>query len=118
MAKVASAPLGVLRGILVALLLLGFPGCNSKEGEATVLTKEYIPAALADQTVKDQKGTPHEQQTTPEQWKIMVEMRADLRKVDLLVEPAEWQKLKVGDRVNVRYSQGKYTGTVWHSELK
>ena len=77
-----------------------------------VLEKEYIPAVPTGEEVRK------EGQLSQEQWKVLVEMRADLRKIRVLVEPAEWEKLKVGDHVNVRYSQGKYTGTVWSSEIK
>lgn len=93
-------------------VLLSVAGCEKKGGEAVVLSKEHIAAAAAEQPVRE------EHQTSQEQWRVKVEMRADLRKVDVLVEPAEWEKLKVGDRVNVRYSQGKYTGTIWSSEIK
>ena len=100
-----------LRAAGIALCVL-LTACEKKGGEGVVLAKEYIPAAAPDQPVLK------EHQTSHEQWKVNVEMRADLRKVDVLVKPAEWEKLKVGDRVNVSYSQGKYTGTIWSSEIK
>jgi len=98
--------------IACLVLVLCFAGCDKKGGEAVVLEKEYIPAAPTDQPIQDEK------QLSTEQWKVLVEMRADLRKVNVSVEPAQWEKLKPGDKVNVRYSQGRYTGTIWSSELK
>ena len=77
-----------------------------------MLSKEHVEAAAPD--AKELK----EGQTSQEQWKVLVEMRSDLRKVRVLVEPAEWERLKAGDRVNVQFSQGKYTGTIWSSEIR
>jgi hypothetical protein len=99
-------------GALAAALLLLLASCEKKGGEAVVLSKEHVAPALAD--AKELK----EGQTSQEQWKIVVEMRGDLRKVNVLVKPEEWERLKAGDRVNVRYSQGKYTGTIWSSEIR
>jgi predicted small lipoprotein YifL len=110
MARLSSATAAFLRGTGMALLL-SLAACERKGGEGVVLSKEYIPAAVEGEPMK-------EHQTMHEQWKVKVEMRADMRKLDVLVEPAEWEKFKVGDRVNVGYSQGKYTGTVWSSEIK
>lgn len=45
-------------------------------------------------------------------------MRDGVRIIRVPVDLPEWEKAKVGDRVKVSYSQGKYTGTVWASELK
>jgi hypothetical protein len=97
---------------LGVVLSLNLAGRDKKGGEAVVISKEYIPAAPPEPEVRK------EGQLSQEQWRVRVEMRSNLFKVNVLVEPAEWEKLKVGDRVNVRYSQGKYTGTVWASEIK
>jgi hypothetical protein len=34
------------------------------------------------------------------------------------VDQPRWEALKVGDRVKVTYKTGKYTGTVWDSEIE
>jgi hypothetical protein len=111
MASLSDTHVTFLRTICLALLM-SLGGCEKKGGQAVVLSKEYIPAAPADQEVRK------EGQLSTEQWRVLVEMRADLRKVRILVKPAEWEKLKAGDNVNVRYSQGKYTGTIWGSEIE
>ena len=36
----------IVPGYVVALLLIGFTGCDKKSGEALVLSKEHIDAAL------------------------------------------------------------------------
>jgi len=94
------------------VVLLGVAGGVKKGGEAVVIAREYIPAAPAGEAVRQ------EHQLSEEQWRVLVEIRADLRKVNVLMQRAEWEKLRVGERVNVRYSQGKYTGTIWSSEIK
>ncbi len=111
MANPSSVAVSLFRAAWLVLFIVT-AGCVEKNGEAVVLSKEYLPPAPKEGPLPDARQTPDEQ------WRVQVEMRADLRKVDVLVESAEWQKLKVGDRVNVQYSQGKYTGTVWHSEIK
>ena len=111
MASAFSTTTTFLRGACLALCL-SLAACEKKGGEGVVIEKKYIPAAPAGD------ATRHEGQLSTEQWKVLVEMRADLRKVNVLVDPPEWGKLKVGDHGNVRYSQGKYTGTIWSSEIK
>jgi hypothetical protein len=37
----------IVPGYVVALLLIGFSGCEKNSGEAVVLAKEHIDAALA-----------------------------------------------------------------------
>jgi hypothetical protein len=106
----ASAWLGRL--VLMMVLLFCFAGCEKKGGEGIVLSKEFIPAVPPEQEVLK------ESQFRYDQWKVKVEMIDDMRKVNVLVERPEWEKIKVGDRVNVRYAQGKYTGAIWSSEIK
>ena len=43
---------------------------------------------------------------------------ADLRRMKVQTDKKHYDKLKVGDRVNVSYRQGKYTGTVWSAEIE
>ena len=96
------------RELVAAVLMLTVAGCTVKSGEAVVLSKEHIA------------GTPatSEQAAQPDRWIVQVEMISDLRKVNVEVAAARWDALKVGDRLKVSYSQGKYTGTIWGSELK
>jgi hypothetical protein len=68
---------------------------------------------------KEVRGTSKDSRAYPglEQWRIKVRMVGDGRGFTVRAEKAQFERLKVGDRVKVRYSQGKYTGTVWGAEI-
>ncbi|CAN5683344.1 hypothetical protein BH20VER1_BH20VER1_30970 [soil metagenome] len=119
--------------VLVAVLLSG-SGCHRKSGEAVVLRKEHIPAAESATSPSDALTEPSPARLEPSpglapassdsravahgQWLVHVEMVNDRRRLDVRVEQPLWEKLKEGDRVDVTYREGKYTGTVWASEIK
>lgn len=68
---------------------------------------------------KDARGTSRDPRAmSDEQWLVSVEMVSDLRRFDIHTDKAHWEKVKVGDRINVSYRQGKYTGTVWSAEIE
>ena len=68
---------------------------------------------------KDVRGTSKDPRAYPglEQWRIKVEMIEGGRLLTVRAEKAQYEKLKVGDRVKVRYREGKYTGSVWSAEI-
>jgi hypothetical protein len=67
---------------------------------------------------KDVRGTGRDPRARPEeQWIIRVQMVTDLQRIKLQTDKAHWNKIKVGERINVSYRQGKYTGTVWAAEI-
>jgi hypothetical protein len=68
---------------------------------------------------KDVQGTSKDPRAYPglEQWRISVELVEGGRSFMLRAKQAQYQRLKIGDRVKVRYSEGNYTGTVWNSEI-
>lgn len=68
---------------------------------------------------KDVRGTSKDPRAYPglEQWRITVQMVAGGRQFTVHAERAQFEKLKPGDRVKVRYREGKYTGTVWSAEI-
>lgn len=114
-AALPNASVWMGRLVLMAsclVLLFCFAGCVEKGGVGIVLSKEFIPAAPPEQEVLK------EHQFRFDQWKVLVQMVEDRRKVNVVLDQPEWEKIKVGDRVNVRYSQGKYTGAIWSSEIK
>jgi hypothetical protein len=45
-------------------------------------------------------------------------MIADARTFNVPAEQKQFDKLKEGDRVKVRYRVGKYTNTVWSAEIQ
>jgi hypothetical protein len=53
-----------------------------------------------------------------EQWRVKVRMLPDGRTFNVQADQSQFDKLKEGDRVQVRYNAGKYTGTVWGAELE
>ena len=136
-----------LLALSAVVILLGLPGCWKKSGVAVVREKIHVPArpvsvspnespspaaseppeALAEgnstESVTETVDEAPQPSVDPraldhEQWIVRVEMAADLKKIEVPVEPAQWEKLKPGDRVHVSYREGKYTGTVWSAELK
>ncbi|HEX8489605.1 MAG TPA: hypothetical protein VF626_01185 [Chthoniobacterales bacterium] len=89
--------------------------------------KETVLKPLAEDEVvldgyvmkKDVQGTSKDPRAYPglEQWRISVELVEGRRSFTVRAKPAQYQRLKIGDRVKVRYSEGNYTGTVWNSEI-
>jgi hypothetical protein len=52
-----------------------------------------------------------------EQWRVKVRMIYDGRTFNVQADQGQFDKLKEGDRVQVRYGFGKYTKTVWGAEI-
>ena len=129
-------------------LALSIAGCAKKRGDAIVVGKEHIdvaeakpspspgPSAVSEEPViremapdeldvdgivmkKDVRGTSKDPRAgTEEKWLVKVEMVEVSRAFNIYTDRAHYEKVKVGDRVKVRYSEGKYTGTVWGSEIE
>jgi hypothetical protein len=136
-------PIGVF-----VLFLMGLSGCEKKSGEAVVLAKEHIAAALptaetqtaqttsspapevrpmADDEIAvdgyvmkpEVRGTSRDPRALKhEQWLVKVRMLDDGRTIQVPADQAKWEKLRENDRVRVRYRTGKYTGTVWAAEIE
>jgi hypothetical protein len=53
-----------------------------------------------------------------EQWLVKVRMIHDGRTFNIQAEKGQFDKLKEGDRVQVRYRLGKYTKTVWGAQIE
>jgi len=138
----------IVPGYIVALLLIGFSGCEKNSGEAVVLAKEHIDAALPTPETQNAESTPSpNEQLRPmaddeiavdgyamkpevrgtsrdpralkhEQWMVKVRMVDNGRTFQVPADQAKWEKLREHDRVKVKYRTGKYTGTVWAAELE
>ena len=134
--------------VVVVLLMIGIAGCHKKSGEAVVLSKEHIDAALpVKETPNTQSATTPEATLRPmaddeiavdgyvmkpeargtsrdpralshEQWIVKVRMVDNGRIFQVPAGQAKWEKLRENDRVKVRYRTGKYTGTVWAAEIE
>ena len=55
---------------------------------------------------------------TEEQWRVRVQLVSGGRILDVRSDQAHFEKLKPGDRVEVTYREGKYTGTIWSSKIE
>ena len=53
-----------------------------------------------------------------EQWLVKVRMINNRRTFNVQAEQGQFDELKEGDRVQVRYRLGKYTKTVWGAEIE
>jgi hypothetical protein len=53
-----------------------------------------------------------------EQWLVKVRMVNNGRTSNVRAEQGQFDELKEGDRVQVRYRIGKYTKTVWGAEIE
>jgi hypothetical protein len=133
--------------LLAAFLIIGVTGCEKKSGEAVVLTKEHIDAALPiAETPNEQSAPGPEEQLRPvaddeitvdgyvmkpeargtsrdpralkhEQWIVKVRMLTNGRTIQVQADQPKWNKLRESDQVRVTYRVGKYTGTVWGAEI-
>lgn len=129
-------------------LALSLAGCGKKRGEAIVVAKEHIDIAeikpspspgaspvneepvyreMAPDEIevdgivmkKEVRGTSKDPRAgSEEKWLVKVEMVEVSRRFNIYTDRAHYDKVKVGDRIKVRYSEGKYTGTVWGSEIE
>jgi hypothetical protein len=93
------------------------PATNDDE-KVTELGKNDI---TVDQYVmsKDVRGTSRDPRATNnEQWLVKVRMIDGGRQFNVQADQTRFEKLKEGDRVKVWYRVGKYTGTVWDSEIR
>jgi len=134
--------------VVAALLMIGAAGCEKKRGEAVVIAKEHIDAALPIAETPNAKSadTPDEhlrpmrddeiavdgyvmkpevrgtsrdpRALKDEQWIVKVRMLDNGRTFQVPADKAKWEKLRDNDRIKVRYRTGKYTGTVWAAEIE
>ena len=110
-----ASRLGAMRLMLVCgsavVCLLGLAACEKKVENAIVTGKERIPAAPATGVVQDERQVSHER------WLIEVTMENG-RRASVDVEKRQWDALKVGNRVRMRFSEGEYSHTIWSADLE
>jgi hypothetical protein len=134
--------------VVIVFLIIAVTGCEKKRGEAVVLAKEHIDAALPtaetpnaqsapspDEHLRpmrddeiavegyvmkpEERGTSRDPRAlSHEQWIVKVRMLDDGRTIQVPADQTKWEKLRENDRVKVRYRTGKYTGTVWAAEIE
>jgi hypothetical protein len=95
---------------------------TSPNPSAESLQTELAPDEIVVDTYvmkKNVRGTGKDPRASSlEQWLMKVEMIQDRRRFTIAADRARFLKYKVGDRVRVRYKEGKYTGTVWGSQIE
>jgi len=134
--------------VVAVFLIIAVTGCEKKRGEAVVIAKEHIDAALPTAETPNAQSAPSpDEQLRPmrddeiavdghvmkpemrgtsrdpralkdEQWIVKVRMLDNGRTFQVPADQAKWEKLRENDRVKVRYRTGKYTGTVWAAEIE
>ena len=134
--------------LIAICLIIGLSGCEKKRGQAVVLAKEHIDAALPTAETPNAQSAPSpDEQLRPmrddeiavdghvmkpevrgtsrdpralshEQWIVKVRMLENGRTFQVPADNGKWEKLRENDRVKVRYRTGKYTGTVWAAEIE
>lgn len=67
---------------------------------------------------KNVRGTSKDPRAYPglEQWRVKVRI-AGVGGTTVLASREQYERVKVGDRVKVRYKKGNYTGTIWSAEI-
>jgi hypothetical protein len=138
----------VLPCVVAALVVIAVTGCEKNSGQAVVLAKEHIAAALPTaETPKAESAPSPDEQLRPmaddeiavdgyvmkpeargtsrdpralkhEQWIVKVRMVDNGRTFQVPADQAKWEKLRENDRVKIKYRTGKYTGTVWAAEIE
>ena len=81
-------------------------------GKDDITVDAYVMNKNVRGTSRDPRATNHEQ------WLVKVRMIDGGRQFNVQADQAQFDKLKEGDRVKVSYRVGKYTGTVWDSEIR
>jgi hypothetical protein len=134
--------------VVAVFLIIAVTGCEKKRGEAVVIAKEHIDAALPTAETPNAQSAPSpDEQRRPmrddeiavdgyvmkpevrgtsrdprslkdEQWIVKVRMLENGRTFQAPADQAQWRKLRENDRVKVRYRTGKYTRTVWAAEVE
>ena len=134
--------------VVAVFLIIAITGCEKKHGEAVVIAKEHIDAALPTAETPNAQCTPSPDEylrpmrddeiavdgyvmkpevrgtsrdpraLKAEQWIVKVRMLDDGRTFQVPADQTKWEKLRENDRVKVRYRTGKYTGTVWDAEIQ
>jgi len=94
------------------------PEPTPREEEAPELAEDEI-AVDTYVMKKDARGTSRDPRaTSDEQWIVRVQMVAGLRRIKVQTDKAHWDKVKIGDQINISYREGKYTGTVWAADIE
>ena len=81
-------------------------------GDDEITVDEYVMKSQVRGTSRDPRAL------KDEQWRVKVRMIYDGSTFNVLAEQTQFEKLKEGDQVRVRYKLGKYTKTVWGAQIE
>ena len=99
---------------------------TSPAGPNEISTSAEEPRPIGDDEITvdgyvmkpDVRGTSRDPRALKdEQWRVKVRMIYDGRTFNVQAEQGQFDKLKEGDRVQIRYRLGKYTKTIWDAEI-
>jgi hypothetical protein len=89
---------------------------KKEEPQVREMTEEEV--AASDALMKKVRGTSKDPRaSSEEQWRIEAQMISNGRRLTIQTDRAHYEKLKPGDRIKVRYSEGNYTGTAWSADI-
>jgi hypothetical protein len=100
-------------------------GSPTSPNEISTISEELRPIGDDEITVDgyvmkpEVRGTSRDPRALKdEQWLVKVRMIYDGRTFNVQADQGQFDKLKDGDRIRVRYQLGKYTKTVWGAEIE
>jgi hypothetical protein len=68
---------------------------------------------------KEVRGTSKDPRAkSEEQWRVKVDITNARQSCTILTDRARYDRLKIGDRIKVRYRQGQFTGKVWFADIE
>lgn len=68
---------------------------------------------------KEVRGTSKDPRANnEEQWRIKVDITDARQSCTIQTDRAHYDKLKIGERIRVRYRQGQFTGKVWLADIE
>ena len=141
-------PTSVPPWFVATFLIIAVTACEKNSGEAVVLAKEHVDAALPTGETPNTESAPRpDSQLRPmaddeiavdgyvmkpeargtsrdpralnhQQWIVKVRMLDNGRTFQVPTDQARWGKLRENDQVRVKYRTGKHTGTVWAAEIE
>jgi hypothetical protein len=89
---------------------------KKEEPEVREMTDEEM--AASDALMRKVRGTSKDPRAiSEEQWRLEVQMVSNGRRLTIRTDRAHYDKLKPGDHIKVRYSEGNYTGTAWFADI-
>lgn len=94
---------------------------KSPEGEEPLVQEMALDEIAVDGYVmkKELRGTSKDPRAGSEvKWLVNLAMTQGGRPLNVHTDRAHYERLKLNDRIKVKYSEGKYTSTAWSAEIE